>query len=190
VRQVVTLTGEAVVGVSVPGGERLWEYPWPTQFKVNASSPLIAGEFVFISTDYNKGCAVLRVTADAAKPVYVKPAAKGMKTKHSTAVHRDGFVYGSDGPTFRCLSLRDGKLVDDWEGPPRIDFGSPVLAGDVLLVQSNSGGLHLIAADPTEFRPRGELTGVLTGKTWATPAVVGGRIFTRDAGNVLCIDAR
>jgi outer membrane protein assembly factor BamB len=190
VRQVLAVTGDSIVGVGVPDGKKLWEYPWRNEpFRVNAASPVVAGEFVFVSSEYDKGCVLLRVERGGGKPVFFKPGKNGLKTKHSTAVHRDGFVYGSDGPVLKCMSLREGKLVADWEAPARIDTASVVLVGDTLLAQDHRGGLFLIDADPTECRVRWELKGVLTGTSWATPAVVNGRIYTRDAANVVCIDA-
>lgn len=187
VRQVVAVTGDSVVGISLPDGKLLWEHPWKTQFNVNAASPVVAGEYVFISSEYGHGCAALRVDATGAKPVYFKKGENGMKTKHSTAVHRDGFVYGFDGPVLKCMNLREGAFVPDWEAPGS-GPGTVTLVGDKLLVQLQAGGLHLYDADPTECRPRGSVAA--TGpNSWATPAVVGGRIYTRDAGNVVCVDA-
>ena len=92
VRQVVAVTGDSVLGIGVPDGKKLWEHPWVTQHKVNAASPVVAGEFVFVSSEYHKGCVLLRVDAGGVRPVFFKPKDKGMKTKHSTVVHRDGFV--------------------------------------------------------------------------------------------------
>lgn len=189
VRQVVALTGDSVLGIGVPDGKKLWEYPWKTQYSVNAASPLVVGEYVFVSSDYGKGCAVLRVSGDGAKPVYFKPGGKGMKTWHSTAVHRDGFVYGFDSQVLRCMNLRDGTFAADWDATTAIDKGSVLLVGDKLLVQSGSGTLHLIDADPKGFVSRGSLTGVVGKDSWSTPAVLNGRIYTRDGANVVCIDA-
>ncbi len=190
VRQVVAVTGDSVVGVGVPDGKKLWEHPWRNEpFRVNAASPVIAGEFVFVSSEYGKGCVLLSVSGAGARPAFFKPGNSGLKTKHSTAVHRDGYVYGSDGAVLKCMSLRDGKLLDGWDAPPGILTPTVVLVGDKLLAQSHSGVLHLIDADPTECRVRGELKGVVAGDSWATPAVLNGRIYTRDGGSVLCIDA-
>jgi outer membrane protein assembly factor BamB len=186
VRQVVAMTGGSVVGIGLPDGKMLWEYPWKTQYNMNAASPLVVGEYVFVSSDYDHGCAVLRVEGNAAKPVYFKKGKNGLKTKHSTAVHRDGFVYGFDGAVLKCMNLREGTFVPEWEAGGGV--GTVTLVGDKLLVQFQGGGLHLYDADPKELTPRGsvEATG---GNSWATPAVLNGRIYTRDAGSVVCVDA-
>jgi hypothetical protein len=57
-------------------------------------------------------------------------------------------------------------------------------------VQSLPGGLSLFDTLPQGSDQIGGLKDGLTGGvSWATPAVVGGRIYTRDAANVVCIDA-
>ena len=190
VRQVVAITGDSVLGIGVPDGKKLWEHPWRNEpFRVNAASPVVVGDAVFVSSEYEKGCALLRIDRGGASPLFFKPGKGGLKTKHSTAVHRDGFVYGANGPRLACMNLRDGKLVDGWDAPPGIDTPTVLLVGDTLLVQSMSGGLYLIAADPTECREVGQAKGLLGRDCWATPTVLDGRIYTRDGANVVCIDA-
>jgi outer membrane protein assembly factor BamB len=188
VRQVVAMTGDAVVGIGVPDGKLLWEFPWKTQYSVNAASPVIADQWVFVSSEYDKGCVLLRPEANGVARVFVKLGKNGLKTKHSTAVHHNKFVYGANGSRVGCMDLVKGELVADWDAPG-IDTPTLTVVGDTLLAQDHRGGLFLIDADPTECRVRGQLKGVLTGVSWATPAVVGGRIYTRDAASVVCIDA-
>jgi outer membrane protein assembly factor BamB len=200
VRQVVAVTGNSIVGIRVPEGQLLWEHPWVTQPEVNAASPVVVGDYVFVSSAYGKGCVLLHVTAAGegkavAKVVYFRPGDRGMQNWHSTAVHRDGFLYGFDRDTFRCLNLRAGTRVEDYagkgEGNSRIGKGTVTRVGDQLLIQSETGGLYLADADPTEFKLRGQLLNQLTGsQCWATPTVVGGRIYTRDGEKVICLDAR
>ncbi len=190
VRQVVAVTGDSVIGIAVPDGKNLWEHPWMNEpFRVNAASPGIVGDAVFVSSEYGKGCALLRVDRAGVTQLFFKPGKGGMQTKHSTAVHRDRFVYGANGAQLACMNLTTGKLVAEWEPPPGLDTPTVLLVGDTLLVQSMSGGLFLIAADPTECRVLGQVK-LLGGDCWATPAVLDGRIYTRDGANVVCLDAR
>ncbi len=190
VRQVIAITGDSVLGVGVPDGKKLWEHPWKNEpFRVNAASPVVVGDAVFVSSEYGKGCALLRVDRGGVTQLFFKPGNGGMQTKHSTAVHREKFAYGANGPRLACMSLRDGKLVGEWDAPSGIDTPTVLLVGDTLLVQSMSGGLYLIAADPTECRVVGQVKGLLGRDCWATPAVLDGRIYTRDGVNVVCLDA-
>lgn len=191
VRQVVAVTGDSVLGIGVPDGKKLWEHPWKNEpFRVNAASPVVVGDAVFVSSEYEKGCTLLRIDRGGATPLFFQPGKSGLKTKHSTAVHRDKFVYGANGTRLACMNLREGKLVGDWDAPTGIDTPTVTLVGDKLLVQSMSGGLFLIAADPTECQVIGQAKGLLGKECWATPTVLDGRIYTRDGANVVCIDAR
>ncbi len=190
VRQVVAVTGDSVLGIGVPDGKKLWEHPWKNEpFRVNAASPVVIGDAVFVSSEYGKGCALLRVDGGGVTQLFFKPGNGGMQTKHSTAVHRDRFVYGANGAQLACMNLQTGKLVGGWEPPPGLETPTVLLVGDTLLAQAKSGGLFLIAADPTECRVLGQMK-LLGGECWATPAVLDGRIYTRDGANVVCLDAR
>ena len=73
VRQVVFFTGAAAVGLAAADGTPLWRFPWLTDYGVNAATPLTftarkGGEvlhYVFISSGYGKGCALLKIEGDA-----------------------------------------------------------------------------------------------------------------------------
>ena len=129
-----------------------------------------------------------------AKDVYFRKR-RVMMNHHSTCVHKDGFLYGFDGNDLRCVDLRKGEPVDGWDAIDangrEIGKGSVILAGDHLVGLTETGTLFLADADPTEFRFRGKVTGVLGGReSWAAPVLVDGRIYLRDAEKVVCLDAR
>jgi hypothetical protein len=66
-----------------------------------------------------------------------------------------------------------------------------VLAGDHLLLQTSTGTLCLVDADPKGYRELGRVEKVLSGKNnWASPALVDGRIYVRDEKNVVCLDVK
>ena len=192
VPQVVAVTGNAAMGLNPSDGKILWEHSWTTQQGINAASPIIVGDYVFISSNYGKGCALLCISdGKTAKVVYFRPGAKGLQTHQSTAVHRQGVLYGFDGSTLKAWNLREGKFAEDWAAPGSMQKGNASIVGDRLLIQSQNGTLALAEVDPTEFKPKGSFTGALTGsECWANPAVVNGRIYTRDGVNVVCVDAR
>jgi hypothetical protein len=54
-----------------------------------------------------------------------------------------------------------------------------------LLMHSDSGELVLIDPDPKEYR---ELCRAkICGQTWAHPAIANGKLFVRDARELLCV---
>ncbi len=82
-RQIVFFMGSSLVGVRASDGELCWRYPWATSYDVNAATPVTfktrRGEkilhYVFISSGYDRGCALLKIEPRAgggfeAKKVY------------------------------------------------------------------------------------------------------------------------
>ncbi len=193
VRQIVAVTGVSVLGIRPADGHILWTYDWRTQHNGNIATPLVVGDYVFVSSNYNKGCALLRITTRgdgaAEDEVYFRKN-RVMMNHHATSVHRDGFLYGFNAEKLTCVNLRTGEAVEDWEAT-RLGKGNLILAGDKLLGLTQSGTLFLADANPTEFRLRGQVEGILTGgECWALPVLVDGRIYLRDSSKILCLDVR
>jgi hypothetical protein len=69
--------------------------------------------------------------------------------------------------------------------------GSVILAGDHLVIQTESGDLALVEASPEEFVLKGKVRRVLTGRNnWASPTLVNGLLYLRDEEKVVCYDVR
>ncbi len=81
---------------------------------VNAASPVVIGNRVFISSAYKKGGVLLEIQPDSsAKPAWTTLQ---LGAHWCTPVHRDGYLYGFDGDSQNdtalvCLDLKDGHLV-------------------------------------------------------------------------------
>ena len=194
VRQVVAVTGASVLGIRPADGQILWKRDWRTQHGGNIATPLVVGEYVFVSSNYQKGCALFRIAAKGdgatAEEVYFRKN-RVMMNHHATSVHRCGFLFGFTNASLTCVNLRTGETVEDWEAT-RLDKGNVILAGDKLLGVTERGTLFLVDADPKEFRLRGKVDNVLTGggDCWALPVLLDGRIYLRDATQILCYDVR
>src|SRR5262245_45760972 len=59
--QVIFFTANGLVSVDPAKGNLLWNFPWQTDYGTNIATPIVAGNYVFISTGYNHGCAVLEI---------------------------------------------------------------------------------------------------------------------------------
>ncbi len=198
VAQVIAVTGQSILGIRGSDGQVLWRHEWRTEFNGNIATPLVIGDYVFVSSGYGKGCVLLHLVRDGdgvrEEVVYFRKA-RVMRNHHSTCVHKDGFLYGYDDDTLRCVDLRKGEVVEDWVAKDavgsRLQKGGVILAGDHLIGLTQTGTLFLADADPTEFRFRGKVDGVLSGSDcWALPVLVDGRIYLRDNEKVVCLDAR
>ena len=99
-------------------------------------------------------------------------------------MRRGEYLYGLDGGTLSCVKLSNGERV--WkEG--RYGAGQVLLAGDKLLVISESGQLACVAAKPDDFEELWKMDAI-KGKTWNHPAIAHGRLYVRNMGEMVAYD--
>ncbi len=190
--------GDELLAVRLTDGKVTGRYPWATQFGANIATPLVVGEYVFISSSYGMGCALLRAekSGDEVKlvKVYERRGRGGYQNHHATSVYKDRHLFGTDGLRgdggLKCIAFETGQEIPGWDGS-ELKQSSVILAGDHLLVQTARGDLCLVEANAKEFNLVCQLSKVLSGKNnWATPTLVDGRIYLRDEGHVVCLDVR
>jgi outer membrane protein assembly factor BamB len=194
VRQVICFTGKGLAGLRAENGDELWYYRWTTQYDANIATPLVAGDYVFISSGYNAGCALIELFANGyrrvgAEPVYVKHN-KLMRNHHSSCVLHDGFLYGFDVGlgVLKCVDLRTAE--EKWMTRD-LAKGSVLLADEHLIVLSENGSLALVEATPKGYHAKGKIEDVLQGsECWALPALASGRLYLRDHHQMVCLDLR
>ena len=199
-RVVLAFTGDALLAIRPADGKVMDSFDWATQFSGNIATPLVVDEYVFISSAYSMGCALLRAEAlgDEVKlvPVYSRRGNRGLQNHHSSSVFNDRHLFGFhgmlDSARLRCVDFATGKFKDDWE-PSDLGSGSGtiILADNHLIIQMQRGDLCLVKATPDEFELVAKLPKVLSGyNNWATPALVDGRLYLRDETMVVCYEVR
>ena len=195
---VFAFMGDALLAVRPTDGKITDSYKWATEFSGNIATPIVVDEYVFISSAYNAGCALLRAekVGDEVKLVKVYERRRnGFQNHHATSVYKDKHLFGIDGTQgsrgLKCVNFLTGKEVPDWDGG-RTEQASVVLAGEYLILQiARKGEVWLVEANPNEFNLIAKGPKVLSGNdNWATPALVDGRIYLRDEQNVVCLDVR
>jgi outer membrane protein assembly factor BamB len=140
---------------------------------------------VFVSTGYGRGCALLSVQPTVAGcSVESLWTSRNLKTKFSSPVARDGFVFGLDEGRLVCLDLRDGSRR--WRAG-RYGHGQLLLVDDLLCVQCETGELALVAADPTAHRELARCD-ALADKTWNYPALAGRLLLVRNDREAICFE--
>ena len=163
---------------------------WKTSFRTNSTTPLIAGESVFISTGYKRGCALFKVSGGKLEKAYEN---KAIQNHMDTCVLVDGFLYGIDGNSNRprrllnlvCMNLKTGEVAWRQSG---FGCGTVIAAGDRLIILSDRGTLAAVRANPKKFEELGRQD-VLRGRCWTPPVLANGRIYCRDArGDMVCVD--
>jgi outer membrane protein assembly factor BamB len=156
---------------------------------VNAATPLVVGDQVFVSACYGTGAALWRVRAAGLDAIWKNGDA--LNSHFNTAVVRDGYLYGShgrqeDGASLRCVEWATGKVKWDREG-----FGcATVTAVDGrLLALTERGELAAFAASPEAYREQARAK-VLESPCRAAFALANGRLFARDDKMLVCLDLK
>ncbi|MCE5277699.1 MAG: PQQ-binding-like beta-propeller repeat protein [Planctomycetaceae bacterium] len=171
-------------GIDAASGKKLWQHPWRTEYDANIADPIVSGDNIFISSGYNKGCALVSIAGGKPKVLWQNA---NMRAHFNTAVLIDGHVYGFDESSLVCLNLADGKSLWKKEG---LGKGSLMAADGKLIVLSEDGKLVIAEAAPAAYK---ELLAVkiLAGKCWTAPVLSGGRIYARNAdGDLVCVGSK
>jgi outer membrane protein assembly factor BamB len=176
--QLLTMTASRAVGLSPADGSLLWEYPWVTQYGVNAVEPIVVGrDQVFLTSGYGKGAALLRLTPQGDRYQAVEVwSNKKLKAQFNGPVIYDGHVYGLDDGILACLDVATGE--QKWKGG-RYGYGQVLLASGHLVVLTEEGELVLVRATPEKLDERARFSAI-SGKTWNYPAISDGVLLVRN----------
>jgi outer membrane protein assembly factor BamB len=174
-RQILTMTATRAVALDPATGKLLWEYPWKTDYDVNSSSPIVAGpNRVVLASGYGHGAALVEVApGGAVKTIWQN---NKLKTKFSTAVLHQGYLYGLDDAILACVDAATGE--QKWKGG-RYGYGQFLLASGHLVITTEQGDLALVKATPAGHEELARFP-ALDGKTWNVPAIADGRLFVRN----------
>jgi outer membrane protein assembly factor BamB len=107
-----------------------------------------------------------------------------MKTKFTTAVLRDGYVYGLDDGIMQCMDIKTGQ--QKWKGG-RYGHGQILLVDDLIIVQTEQGPVVLIEASPKKLTELGKVA-ALSNKTWNCPALAGKYLLVRNDREAVCYE--
>lgn len=189
VRQVVFFTGTRVQGVDPADGDVFWSKPWKTSYDVNAAAPvLVPPDKLFISSGYDTGAALFRLTAaDGEARAEEVWSSRRMKNQFSSSIYLDGHIYGFDNSILKCLDAATGQ--EGWLARG-FGHGSMTYADGKLIVLGERGKLALVDASCGEA-PR-ELAShqVFNGKTWTVPTLANGILYLRDENEIVALDLK
>ena len=194
-RAAVFFTRQGLVGLDPASGSVLFQRVWRSRSaaSVNAASPLIVGDRIFISASYETGAALVRVQGTALSEIWSSDEA--MSNHYATSVVHNGILYGFHGrqefnPSFRAVELETGKVrwsVDQFHA------GTVTLAGDTLLILRETGELLLAGASPDRFNVLAKAQ-ILPATVRANPALSDGFLFARNSdtrsNELVCLDLR
>ena len=179
VDQAVFFTGQRGVGVRISDGQVLWSYQRVSNRTANVATPVVRGNYVFLSSDYGTGCALLEISGGAeqitAREVYFT---RDMRNHHSSSVLVGDTLYGFSSSRLHALNFWTGELA--WRDRS-IGKGSLVFADGHLYIFSENGVVGLVEATPVGYREKGRFEIRTSNKpTWAHPVVANGTLYLRD----------
>ncbi len=177
-RQLLIVSASHILGMTVEDGTLLWDYPWVTSFEINSAQPIVIdSDRVFVSASYDHGAVLLEIASRdgqfSARAVWEN---RNMKSRFNSAVLHQGYIYGFDESIFVCLDARTGER--QWKAG-RYGYGQVLLAGDRLIVTTETGDLVLLRATPEGHEELARFSAI-DGKTWNHPAISGGTILVRN----------
>lgn len=185
-RTAVLFKGTALVGLDVKDGREQWRSPWKTNYDVNAATPLVVGDKIFISSGYGSGCALVEIVSGKAVEKWRN---KSLKAHINSPVFSKGFVYGIDDQASAraplvCLDFATGQVKWTQRG-----LGGALVAADGKLIVLSEAGELIIADDsPSGFRALARAQ-VLPKRCWVQPTFANGRVFCRNnEGQLVCLE--
>ncbi len=187
VRQYIVLTGEGAIGVLAKNGELLWRYSPVSNSTANIATPVVHENFVFLSTDYGTGCALLRLENTGgsvqASEVYFN---RDMKNHYSSSVLLDGYLYGFSSRILTAMHFATGEVA--WRDRS-VGKGQIIHADGRLYILGDDGIVGLVDPHPSEYR---EVSRFEIGSgdypTWTLPVIADGRLYLRDQDRLHAFD--
>ena len=191
-----------LIGFEPETGKIDFHYPWrhPKIESVNASCPVVYKDLVFISESYGIGSSVIQVRPGGYKVVWQDRANsrnKAMELHWNTAIHHQGYLYGSSGrhaggADLRCVEFKTGKVM--WR--QRVNERASLLwVNDYFIYLGEYGRLMLLKCThekaelisqtvPTDKNGRQ----LINYPAWAAPVLANGRLYVRGKNRLVCFE--
>jgi len=198
IKQYVQLVGRGVIGVDARTGRLLWGYNKIANSTANCPTPVVHENYVFASTGYDGGAALLELQPAGRGQVVVREvyylSGNQLQNHHGGMVLVDGYLYlghGHNNGFPVCLELTTGRFA--WRPGRGPGSGSAAVsyADGHLYFRYQDGIMALIEANPSEYRLKGKFKiASHLGESWPHPAIAGGQLYLRDQDALLCYDLR
>ena len=172
-------------------------FPWRsrTYESVSASSPVVVGNQVFISASYRTGALLLDIPSRGGRRVAW--ANSTFDLHFSTAVHRDGYLYGFPGrnendAALACVDLKTGRekwrAVLEWKETVEVqgkkkEIDEGVFRGSLLWVDGRflaigeHGHLLWLELTPEGHKVLSRASLFKARDTWALPVLSRGLLY-------------
>ncbi len=196
VRQYVQMLGRGVIAVEAATGKFLWGYNRIANTVANITRPVVRGDYVFATTAYNTGAALLKISCDGdtfrADEVYFLKG-REFQNHHGGVVLVGDHIYGGHGPNRgdpACVEFGTGKVLWKERAPAR-GSAAVLYADGHLIFRYDRGELLLIEAGPESMKIKGRFAARQDeGPAWAHPVIHDGKLYLRHSNSLFCYDLR
>lgn len=187
VRQVIALTQDNVVGVSIADGRLLWRRPFKTEFTQNIITPVLIGSTVIVA-GYQQPTSAFRIVRKGEQ----WSTEDAWRNEMVSLYMANGVVIGDllfslsqrSSGQYVVVDVKSGKTV--WTGKPREAMNAAIAkAGTLVFALEDDGELVVGRVASGRFEELKRYT-VAKSATWAQPAISGNRFFVK-ATNTLAL---
>jgi outer membrane protein assembly factor BamB len=181
--------GTGLSSLDPADGKVNWTAPWATEYRVNATTPIVYKDIVFHTSGYKMGGEALKVTKNGYTILWKNNA---IEAQHSDPILIDGFIYGYSGQStrnsgqFKCIELSSGKQM--WS-TGALGQGTTTYVDGHLICLDLKGNLFLLNPDPSGFKRAGEIKQAISdviNPSWTVPVVANGKLYLRYLQQLIC----
>jgi len=181
--QYVVFAGKALIGVDASSGQGLWRYPWETKYDVNAATPIVSGDAIFITSGYGHGCAIIQINEDG--PVRIWENREVMAHFNSPIYLGGVFFANSDPGHLVCLNPGNGQPI--WKQQGFEKGGLVAVDGTIIAIDGRGGDVVMVEATQAGYHELGRIN-PLGGQSWTAPIVADGKLIVRNKEAMVCLD--
>jgi outer membrane protein assembly factor BamB len=187
---VVFLTAKGLVSLNSKDGAIRWKYPF-ADFILESSCTPVAFDGKVLASSITAGCVLLEMDAKNSKVTKVWSNSLNCYFSTPVALGKDTLymVTGSlleKTAVLRCVDATNGK--EHWSRKNVGKYHATLLrTGDnKMLMVEEKGDLVLFHPNPKEYSELARSK--ICGNTWAHPALANGRLYIRDANDLICVE--
>jgi outer membrane protein assembly factor BamB len=200
-RRGFAFTRGGLVGFDPLRGAQDFFFPWRARKleSVNAATPVIVDDTVFLSETYGPGSVLLKIRASGDPEVVWRDGRRhqSLPTHWSTPVYYEGHLYGSSGrgsgdAELRCVEHRTGEVK--WS-EPGLSRSTLLRVDGHLVVLTEYGRLLLVRPTPERFHLVSELElqdakgrTLLRHPAWNPPILSHGLLYVRGKDRLVALE--
>lgn len=189
--QVVLIAEDHAVGHDPQTGKELWAFPRPGNSNMAANcsqvTPISDTQLVF-SKGYGEGGELVEILLDRQQEIYsvksIRKDSRILKTKLTSPIVYRGHLFSLSDGYLECVAI--DRLKRKWKKRGRFGNGQILLAGDKLLVHSETGVLHLVETNVDSFQEIGQIK-TINGVCWNTLCLYHDRLLVRSELEAACL---